>query len=405
MHNMLPYDLIVEAADRLRKRVRHTELIHSYHFSEKFGFPLYLKCENLQRTGSFKIRGALNFMTAQPRENLANGVITASAGNHAQGVAFSADLLGVKVKVFMPESTPPQKVFATKDYGADVVLTGRNFDEAYAAAVKDGKESGALFVHPFDDPLVMAGQGSIGLELLAELPDLSNVLVPIGGGGLISGIASAIKATHPQVRVIGVEAAAAPSMHYSLKKGSIVEAPLAFSLADGIAVKKVGRNTFPIVREVVNEVILVEEEEIAQAIVSLLERTKLLVEGAGAVTLAALLNGRVKDISGKTVCILSGGNIDVRTIAVVVERGLLAAGRYLKLKVKLADIPGSLAQLSADIAVTRANIYLISHDRRSITLPLGQTEVLMELETRGYEHIEDVIKYLTGRGYEVEVLK
>jgi threonine dehydratase len=402
---MLPYDLIVEAADRLAKRVRHTELIHSHHFSEKLGFPLFFKCENLQRTGSFKIRGALNFMTAQPRENLANGVITASAGNHAQGVAFSADLLGVKATIFMPESTPPQKVFATRDYGAEVALSGRNFDEAYAAAVKAGKESGALFVHPFDDPLVMAGQGTIGLELLNELPDMANIIIPIGGGGLISGIASAVKATNPRVRIIGVEAAAAPSMHYSLKKGGIVEAPLAFSLADGITVKRVGRNTFPIVRELVDEVVLVEEEEIAQAIVSLLERTKLLVEGAGAVTLAALSNHRVADISGKTVCLLSGGNIDVRTIAVVVERGLLAAGRYLKLKVELADIPGSLAQLSSDIAATRANIYLISHDRRSIALPLGRTEVLLELETRGYEHIEEVIKYLAGRGYDVEVLK
>jgi threonine dehydratase len=286
-----------------------------------------------------------------------------------------------------------------------VVLTGRNFDEAYAAAVKAGKESGALFVHPFDDRLVMAGQGTIGLELLSELPDVANIIIPIGGGGLISGIASAIKATHPRVRIIGVEAAAAPSMHYSLKKGEIVEAPLAFSLADGIAVKRVGRNTFPIVRELVDEVVLVEEEEIAQAIVSLLEKTKLLVEGAGAVTLAALSNHRVSSISGRKVCLLSGGNIDVRTIAVVVERGLLAAGRYLKLKVELADIPGSLAQLSTDIAVTRANIYLISHDRRSIALPLGRTEVLLELETRGYEHIEEVIKYLAGRGYDVEVLK
>lgn len=402
---MLPYDLIIEAFDRLRKRVRRTELIHSHYFSEKLGTPIYFKCENLQRTGSFKIRGALNFMTAQPRENLAKGVITASAGNHAQGVAFSADLLGVKATVFMPESTPPQKVFATRDYGAEVVLTGKNFDEAYTAAVKAGKENGALFVHPFDEPLVMAGQGTIGLELLGDLPDLANIIIPIGGGGLISGIASAIKATNPLVRIIGVEAAAAPSMHYSLKKGEIVEAPLAFSLADGIAVKRVGGKTFPIVRELVDEVVLVEEEEIAQAIVVLLERTKLLVEGAGAVTLAALLNGRVKELSGKTVCLLSGGNIDVRTISIVVERGLLAAGRYLKLKVQLADIPGSLAQLSADIAATRANIYLISHDRRSIALPLGRTEVLLELETRGYEHIEEVIRHLTGRGYDVEVLK
>jgi len=402
---MLPYNLILEADDRLAKRVRRTELIHSHHFSEKLGVPLYFKCENLQRTGSFKIRGALNFMTAQPRENLANGVITASAGNHAQGVAFSADLLGVKATVYMPESTPPQKVFATRDYGAEVVLTGMNFDEAYAAAVKAGKESGALFVHPFDDMLVMAGQGTIGLELLQELPDLANILIPIGGGGLISGIASAIKETHPHVRIIGVEAAAAPSMHFSLKKERVMETPLAFSLADGIAVKRVGKKTFPIVRELVDEVILVEEEEIAQAIVALLERTKLLVEGAGAVTLAAISNGRAGNISGKTVCLLSGGNIDVRTIAIVVERGLLAAGRYLKLKVELADIPGSLAQLSTDIAATRANIYLITHDRRSIALPVGRTEVLLELETRGYEHIEEVIGYLGGKGYDVVVQK
>jgi len=402
---MLPYNLILEADDRLAKRVRRTELIHSHHFSEKLGVPLYFKCENLQRTGSFKIRGALNFMTAQPRENLANGVITASAGNHAQGVAFSADLLGVKATVYMPESTPPQKVFATRDYGAEVVLTGMNFDEAYAAAVKAGKESGALFVHPFDDMLVMAGQGTIGLELLQELPDLANILIPIGGGGLISGIASAIKETHPHVRIIGVEAAAAPSMHFSLKKERVMETPLAFSLADGIAVKRVGKKTFPIVRELVDEVVLVEEEEIAQAIVALLERTKLLVEGAGAVTLAAISNGRAGNISGKTVCLLSGGNIDVRTIAIVVERGLLAAGRYLKLKVELADIPGSLAQLSTDVAATRANIYLITHDRRSIALPVGRTEVLLELETRGYEHIEEVIGYLGGKGYDVVVQK
>jgi threonine dehydratase len=402
---MIPYNLILEADDRLRKRVRHTELIHSHFFSERLGFPLYFKCENLQRTGSFKIRGALNFMTSQPRENLARGVITASAGNHAQGVAFSADLLGVHATVFMPESTPPQKVFATRDYGAEVVLTGRNFDEAYAAAVKEGKERGALFVHPFDDTLVMAGQGTIGLELLQDLPDLANVIIPIGGGGLISGIASAIKATHPHVRVIGVEAAAAPSMHFSIKKGKVMETPLVFSLADGIAVKKVGRRTFPIVRELVDEVLLVEEEDIAQAIVALLEKTKLMVEGAGAVPLAALSDGKAHNISGKTVCVLSGGNIDVRTIAIVVERGLLASGRYLKLKVQLADVPGSLAMLSSDIAATRANIYLISHDRRSISLPVGRTEVLLELETRGYDHIREVIEHLNGRGYDVEVLK
>ena len=402
---MLTYSLIQEAADRLKKRVRRTELIYSHHFSEKLGIPLYLKCENLQRTGAFKIRGALNFMTAQPRENLAHGVITASAGNHAQGVAFSADLLGVRSVVFMPESTPPQKVFATRDYGAEVVLTGKNFDEAYAAARQRQKETGALFVHPFDDPLVMAGQGTIGLEVLDELPDLSTIVVPIGGGGLIAGIATAIKETHPRIRIIGVESAAAPSMHFSLKKGGITETPLTVTLADGIAVKRVGENTFPIVRDLVDEVVLVEEEEIAQAIVALLERSKLLVEGAGAVTLAALMNGRIGNVAGKTVCLLSGGNIDVKTIAIVVERGLLAAGRYLKLKVELDDVPGSLAKLSADIAATNANISLITHDRRSKDLPIGRAEVLLELETRGFEHIQEVIGHLNSRGYAVEFMR
>ncbi|WP_298437586.1 threonine ammonia-lyase [Geobacter sp.] len=401
---MLPYSLIHEAADRLKKRVRRTELIHSHHFSERLGIPVHFKCENLQRTGSFKIRGALNFMLAQPREALARGVITASAGNHAQGVAFSADLLGVQATVFMPESTPPQKVQATREYGAEVVLAGKNFDEAFAAALQARKESGALFVHPFDDHLVMAGQGTIGLEILQELPDVATILVPIGGGGLIAGIATAVKETHPHVRIIGVESKAAPSMHYSVKKGKILEAPLTVTLADGIAVKKVGKNTFPIVRELVDEVVLVDEEEIALAIVALLERTKLLVEGAGAVTLAALLNGRAGKPAGKTVCVLSGGNIDVKTIATVVERGLLAAGRYLKLKVLLDDIPGSLARLATDIAVTRANISLITHERRSKDLPLGKTEVLLELETRGYEHIQEVIDHL-GQGYEVNVVK
>ncbi|AJE04322.1 threonine ammonia-lyase [Geobacter pickeringii] len=401
---MLPYALIHEAADRLKKRVRRTEMIPSHHFSERLGIPVHFKCENLQRTGAFKIRGALNFMLSQPREALARGVITASAGNHAQGVAFSADLLGVRATVFMPESTPPQKVQATKEYGADVVLAGKNFDEAYAAAVQSQKETGALFVHPFDDHLVMAGQGTIGLEILEELPDVGTILVPIGGGGLIAGIATAVKETHPHVRIVGVESKAAPSMHYSVKKGKILEAPLTVTLADGIAVKKVGKNTFPIVRELVDEVVLVDEEEIALAIVALLERTKLLVEGAGAVTLAALLNGTAGKPAGKTVCVLSGGNIDVKTIATVVERGLLAAGRYLKLKVLLDDIPGSLAKLAADIAATRANISLITHERRSKDLPLGKTEVLLELETRGYEHIEEVIDHLRG-GYEVDVVK
>jgi threonine dehydratase len=402
---MLDYQLIREAAARLENKVRRTELIPSHSFSERLGLPVFFKCENLQRTGSFKIRGALNFILSQPRESLINGVITASAGNHGQGVAFAASLLKVPSLVFMPENTPLQKLHAVRDYGAQVVLTGRNFDEAYAAALVRQEETDSLFIHPFEDPLIMAGQGTIGLEILAEIQDLSTIIVPIGGGGLISGIATAIKETLPKVKVIGVETAAAPAMHFSLKKGVILETPLEFTLADGIAVKRPGENTFRIIRTLVDKVVVVEEEEIAQTIVLLLERSKLLVEGAGAVTLAALLHGKTTFPQGKTVCLLSGGNIDVRTLSMVVERGLVAGGRYLKLKVALEDIPGSLAKLSAEIAVVNANIFYIAHDRRCISLPLGESEVILELETRGFEHIRTILKHLETKGYEVTVMK
>ncbi|BCS55999.1 threonine ammonia-lyase [Geobacter sp. SVR] len=397
------YELILEAHERLKKRIRRTELIHSHYYSEKLGAPLLFKCENLQRTGSFKIRGALNFMTAQSREALKHGVITASAGNHAQGVAFSADLLGVKASIYMPEITPPQKVQSTRDYGAEVVLTGRNFDEACQAALQAQHSTGALFVHPFDDPLVMAGQGTIALEILEDLPDLKNLIVPVGGGGLIAGIAAAVRVIAPHVRIIGVESMAAPSMSASFKAGKPCETPVSVTLADGIAVKRPGALTVPVIRGSVDEIVLVEEEEIAQAIVSLLEKTKLLVEGAGAVPLAAVLHDRIQGLSGKTVCLLSGGNIDVKTIALVVERGLLAAGRYLKLSIELDDLPGALATLSADIAATRANIFLINHDRRSKSLPLGRTDVSLELETRGYEHIREIVQELERKGYSLKV--
>lgn len=398
------FDLILEAHDRLKKRVRKTELIYSHYYSEKHGLPLFFKCENLQRTGSFKIRGALNFMTAQTREALSHGVITASAGNHAQGVAFSADLLGVAATIFMPEITPPQKVQSTKDYGAEVVLIGKNFDEACAAAWEAQHATGALFVHPFDDKLIMAGQGTIALEILEELPDVKNLIIPVGGGGLIAGMAAAVRALAPHVRIIGVESMAAPSMTASFLAGAPSETPVCVTLADGIAVKLPGKLTVPLIHTLVDEIIQVEEEEIAQAIVSLLERTKLLVEGAGAASLAAVLHNRVEGLRGKTVCLLSGGNIDVKTIAVVVERGLLAAGRFLKLKIELDDLPGALASLAVDVATVKANIFLINHDRRSKSLALGKTEVSLELETRGYEHIKEVIEYLQQKGYSMTVV-
>ncbi len=401
---MLLNELIHEAYDRLRKRVRHTELIYSHYYTEKLGVPLIFKCENLQRTGSFKIRGALNFMTAQPREKLKYGVITASAGNHAQGVAFSADLLGVKATVFMPETTPPQKVQATRDYGASVILTGRNFDEACQAALAEQQASGALFVHPFDDELVMAGQGTIALEILEEMPDVQNLIIPVGGGGLIAGMASAVREKAPHVRIIGVESTAAPSMSASFAAGKPTERPVSVTLADGIAVKLPGARTIPIISGLVDEIVQVEEEEIALAIVSLLEKTKLLVEGAGAVPLAAVMNRRIAGLAGKTVCLLSGGNIDVKTISQVVERGLIAGGRYLKLTVELDDHPGALALLAGNIAETRANIFHINHDRRSKSLPIGRTDVSLELETRGYDHIKEIVGYLEGKGYSLTVM-
>lgn len=401
---MTLYDLIQEAYDRLKKRVRRTELIYSHYYTERLGIPLFFKCENLQRTGSFKIRGALNFMTAQSREALSNGVITASAGNHAQGVAFSADLLGVKATIFMPEITPPQKVHSTRDYGAEVVLVGRNFDEACQAAWEAQRACGALFVHPFDDELVMAGQGTIAMEILDELPDLQNIIVPVGGGGLIAGMAAAVREIAPHVRIIGIESQAAKSMSVSFQTGKPCETPVSVTLADGIAVKLPGKKTLPVILDYVDEIVLVEEEEIAQAIVSLLERTKLLVEGAGAVPLAAVLHNKIQGLGGKTVCLLSGGNIDVKTIATVVERGLLAAGRYLKLKIELDDLPGSLAALTADISIVKANIFLINHDRRSKSLALGKTEVSLELETRGYEHIREVVSHLENKGYRLSVV-
>ena len=400
---VLTYDLIQEASDRLRKRVRQTELIASPHFSEQLGYPVFLKCENLQKTGAFKLRGAMNFMTARDRSGLRQGVTAASAGNHAQGVAYGADLLGIPARIFMPESTPPQKVQATRDLGAEVVLTGANFDESFAAALADSQRCGTVFIHPFDDPLVMAGQGTIGLEILKELPDVETVVVPIGGGGLMAGIAMAIKTTHPQVRLVGVESSAAPSMYRAIKDHRISEVPLGLTIADGIAVKRAGQLTTPVIRKLVDEIVLVEEEEIALAIVALLERSKLLVEGAGAVSLAALLNGRLKDSPGKTVCLLSGGNIDVRTLALVVERWLLAAGRYLKLRIGMQDTPGALAQLAGDLATVRANIHEITHDRRTRGLVMGTTAVQLVLETRGQEHARDIVASLRQLGYELEL--
>ncbi|NIQ92762.1 MAG: threonine ammonia-lyase [Desulfuromonadales bacterium] len=402
---MLELRQIREAADRLGGRFRRTELIHSHYYSQQVGTPIHFKCENLQRTGSFKIRGAFNFLSSQSKNDLARGVITASAGNHAQGVACAARMLGVRATVVMPETTPLAKVLATRDYEAEVILHGDTYDDAAERARQIEKQSGALAVPAFDHPLIMAGQGTVGLEIVEDLPDFDTVLVPVGGGGLISGIATAVKAQCPRARIIGVEAAGAPSALLSRRKGKAITLSTAASLADGIVIKHLGEQTYPVIEALVDDIVTVEEEEIAQSIVSLMEKGKLVVEGAGAVSLAAVLYGDRRLHRGRTVCVLSGGNIDVQTIARVVERGMMSEGRYLKVAVELTDRPGALARLAALLGESGANIFHVSHDRRRFGVPLGRAEVDLELETRGPEHIAEILEMLHREGYGAKVVR
>ncbi|MEJ2198480.1 MAG: threonine ammonia-lyase [Desulfuromonadales bacterium] len=401
---MFDLDAIRAAEKNLKGRFRRTELIFSHYFSERLGYPLYFKCENLQRTGSFKIRGALNFLDNQPPALLRNGLITASAGNHAQGVAFAATQAKIPSLVVMPENTPIAKILATRDYGAEVRLHGVNYDEATVLARQLEKDLGMLYVPAFDHELIMAGQGTVGLEIMADLADADTLVVPIGGGGLIAGVATAARGIRPDIRVVGVEAASAPAALLSRQAGAITTLAAARSLADGIALKQVGTLTFPVIEALVDEIVTVEEEEIAHAIVGLMEKSKLVVEGAGAVGLAALLYGKPGVASGKTVVVLSGGNIDVQTISRVVERGMLAEGRFLMIRIELDDSPGALARLAALVAELGANIFHVSHDRRNTGVPLGQAEVHLELETKGPEHIEEILTGLRDAGYGASVL-
>jgi len=401
---MFDLDAIRAAETNLKGRFRHTELIYSHYFSERLGYPLFFKCENLQRTGSFKIRGALNFLDNQPPALLRNGLITASAGNHAQGVAFAATQAKIPSLVVMPENTPIAKILATRDYGAEVRLHGVNYDEATVLARQLEKDLEMLYVPAFDHELIMAGQGTVGLEIMADLADADTLVVPIGGGGLIAGVATAARGIRPDIRVVGVEAASAPAALLSRQAGAITTLAAARSLADGIALKQVGTLTFPVIEALVDEIVTVEEEEIAHAIVGLMEKSKLVVEGAGAVGLAALLYGKPGVASGKTVVVLSGGNIDVQTISRVVERGMLAEGRFLMIRIELDDSPGALARLAALVAELGANIFHVSHDRRNTGVPLGQAEVHLELETKGPEHIEEILTGLRDAGYGASVL-
>jgi threonine dehydratase len=393
----------VEAARaRIRESIRITPAAYSENLSRETGNTILLKLETFHVTGSYKERGALNGMLTMNPEQRARGVIAASAGNHAQGIAYHAGRLGIRATICMPIHTPLVKISATRNWGAEVVLLGENFDEASAESRRLAQETGATFLHPFNDPAVIAGQGTIGLELLDQIPDLEAVIVPVGGGGLIAGVGCAIKETHPNVRVIGVEPQVLPSMSRALAAHGPVEVPSVATIADGVAVRRVGDLTFEAAEKYVDEMLSVDDEEIAIAILRLLEKQKLLAEGAGAVGLAAMLQGKTS-LRGKRVAVLiTGGNIDITLLAHIIERGLVKDGRLVRLRVTLWDHPGGLERLAGVIARERANIVQAVHDRTYFGVNLGNAQIDITVETRGADHAAEIMTSLTRAGYAFE---
>jgi threonine dehydratase len=395
----------VEAARaRIRDAIYCSPCPASETLGELTGTRCHVKLENLQMTGSFKERGALSKLLTLNAEERARGVIAASAGNHGLAVAYHAERLGIAATIVMPEWAPLIKVTQCRRHGATVVLAGQDYDEAYAGARRREAETGAVFVHPFDDPAVIAGQGTLGLELVDQVPDLDAVIVPVGGGGLIGGVAVAVKARRPAVEVIGVQAAALAAMRAALEQGGPAALGPAPTIADGIAVRRVGALTYELCRRYVDDVVAVDEAEIANAILLLLEIEKTVVEGAGATTLAALLNKKIALAGKRVVLVLSGGNIDVNIVSRVIERGLVKDGRLVRLAVLLTDRPGALARLTAVVAAQRANVLDIGHNRAFTAAAIGQTEVVLTLETSGREHIDAVVAAVRAAGYVVEEL-
>lgn len=390
---------IVAARERLRGAVYYTPCAHSEMLSGLTGQQIYLKLENLQMTGAFKERGALNRIATLTPEQAARGVVAASAGNHAQGVAYHATRRGIRALIVMPLATPLVKVTATRGFGADVVLHGANYDEACEEALRLCAAEGMTFIHPFDDPVVMAGQGTIGLELLEQVPDLEAVAVPIGGGGLIGGIACAVKESRPGVRVVGVQTSRLPSMAAAVAEHHPVTIDPATTIADGIAVRRAGDITLPIIEKYVDEIVTVDEDEIASAILMLLEREKTLAEGAGATALAALLQHKTSLKGARTAVVIGGGNIDVTLLSRIIERGLVQDGRMIRLRIHLLDKPGALAELTRLIANHRANIVDTLHNRAYYGVNLGDTVIDITMETRGREQVQELLAALTAEGY------
>ena len=391
----------IEAArQRIATSIVRTPLARSPAISELSGGEVRLKLENLQYTGSFKARGALNRLLALSDDERALGVIAASAGNHAQGVAAWATRLGIKSTIVMPLATPLIKVTRTQHYGADVVLFGESYDDAYAHACELREQSGAIYVHAYDDDAIMAGQGTIGLEILDDLPDVDDVIVPIGGGGLIGGIGVAIKARRPKTRIIGVEAAQVPSMKRAFAEGKPVKVDAARTLAEGIAVRRVGDRNFEVCQQVVDDIVTVDDDEIARAIVFMLENDKTVAEGAGAAAVAAVLAKRI-DVRGRKVALLvCGGNIDMNVLSRIIDRGLVESGRLARFSVFVPDRPGALADALGEVARTRANVVEVHHERAFIAGRLGQVRVDLVVEARGPDHLRELVDAMRARGFD-----
>jgi threonine dehydratase len=394
---------IKEAQRTLKNVVHRTALAYSSVLSEVTGGEIYLKMENLQKTGSFKIRGAYNKIAHLSEEERKRGVVAASAGNHAQGVALAAQIFGIPATIVMPKYAPLSKITKTRNLGAQVILEGNIFDEAYEAALRIQEKTGAVFVHPFNDPHVIAGQGTIGLEIMEDLPDVEVMVVPVGGGGLISGISVAIKSMNPEVKVIGVQTENMPSMIASLRRGRAERVEGKPTLADGIAVKKPGDLTFELVKKYVDEMVVVNEEEIADAILFLLEQAKVVAEGAGAVGVAAVLNKL--DVKGKKVAIvISGGNIDVNMIDRIINKGLVKSGRKVFIETFVMDRPGALKELLGIVAELGANVLSVFHNRSAKEVPIGFAKIELELETVDEKHVEEIERVLIAKGYEVRIV-
>jgi threonine dehydratase len=379
---------IQEARQRLLGIAEETPIFLSETFSRRVGRKVLLKAENLQRTGSFKVRGAVNKLSTLTPEERAAGVVAASAGNHGQAVAWAARELGTHATIYVPQDAPMAKVEACSNYGAKTVLTGAYFEDALAAATQDVEETGGTFIHPYEDQLVIAGQGTVGLELAEQVPDLETVLIPIGGGGLAVGIATALRALRPEVRLVGVQAGLD-----------------GYTIADGIWVKIPSDFTMPLLEDLLDDIVAVTDEEISEAIVLLLERAKLTVEGAGAVGVAALLSGKAGDGTGTAVPVLSGGNIDATMLISVMRHGLTAAGRYLVVRTQLSDRPGELIKLLSLVAEERGNVIFVEHHREGMEIPVSETEVELTLVTRNEEHCRQLLEAMAERGYIVERLR